>query len=202
MQNAAGAHPLRSRFLPSECHGYYKMSPDRRSMKKKFENFWYYFKIPAVIALVLLALGLYFLLQPKTPVSDYDAAVISGSGCSEEQLERLQTILQQAGQDQNGDGAVTVKMHLYRFTIGAAGQDINEIAGLDADLVGKVSGIFLAEDPEAFEEASNRLVAAADAVPLSEINAFSGAVPDGLYLLLRSGADPRYSTLFTTLTSR
>lgn len=171
-------------------------------MKKAFQNFWYYYKIPVIIVFVLLAAGLYFLLQPKTPESDYEAAVISGRGCSDEQLAAIQNALQTAGRDRNGDGTVIVKMNIYRFEIGAEGQDINAIAGLDADLVGKASGIFFAEDPEAFEEVSNGIVNAVAAVPLSEVRPLAGNAPENLFLMIRTDAEEKYTELFSALTAK
>ena len=171
-------------------------------MKKAFQNFWYYHKIPVIIVLVLLAVGLYFLLQPKTPESDYEAAVISGRGCSDEQLAAIQNALQTAGRDRNGDGTVTVQIHVYRFEIGAAGQDINAVAGLDADLVGKESGVFFAEDPESFEEVSNGIVKAAGAVPVSEVRSLAGAAPESLFLMIRTDAEEKYTELFSALTDK
>ena len=164
-------------------------------MKKRLQNFWYYYKIPVIIILAVLAAGIYFLSLRETEKSDYDIAVVSPRGCSDEQLRKIQSVLEQAGKDQNGDGAVSVKIHVFRFAIGKDGQDRNEIAGLDADLVGKVSGLFFTEDPEQFEESTNGIGKAADAIPVSGIPLFSGCGIDDLSLLIRADADEKYAEL-------
>lgn len=168
-------------------------------MKKKLQNFWYYYKVPVIIILAVLAVGVYLYSQRETVEADYRVAVVAARGCSDEQLARLKTVLTAAGQDLNGDGSVTVKIRVYRFAIGAEGQDMNEIGGLDADLVGKVSGLFFVEDPEGFEAATNGIGTVADAVPVRDIPLFSDCGIDELYLLIRSGADPAYEVLWTRL---
>ncbi|MBR6090935.1 MAG: hypothetical protein IKP86_13440 [Anaerolineaceae bacterium] len=170
-------------------------------MKKWFENFRYYHKVHVLIILVILAAGVYYFLTTKDNVkSDYDIAVVSSRGISGEQLKRLQTLLQDAGQDQNGDNRVDAEIHVYRFAIGEDGEDRSEIARLDADLIGKMSGLFFVEDPVKFEESTNGTGKAADAVPVSGIPMLSGCGTDDLYLLVRTGADEKYAELFSALT--
>ena len=169
-------------------------------MKNKLINFWYYHKIPLIIGIVILAAGIYFVLtQRETIKADYDIAVVSPHGLSGENREHMQSILEQAGTDQNGDGIVAVSIHQYRFAIGAKGQDREAVAGLDADLVGKVSGIFFVDNPEGFETATNGLGKAAEAIPVNELSRFSGCGIDELYMLTRTGADERYTLLKSTL---
>ncbi|MBQ6503553.1 MAG: hypothetical protein IJI57_06540 [Flexilinea sp.] len=168
--------------------------------KKRINNFWYYYKVPTIIFLLVFAAGIYlFLTHRQSVVSDYDVAIVSPRGCSDEQLEKLRSALEQAGQDQNGDGQVVVTVHLYRFALGADGQDAKAVAGLDADLVGKMSGIFFTEDPAQFEASANGLGKAADAVPVSEIPLLTGCGIDDLYLLIRADADEKYASLRSAL---
>ena len=169
-------------------------------MKNRLQNFWYYYKVHTVIVLALLAALIYYLTLPKTAPADYGIAIVSPRGCSAEQLVQIQTILEQAGKDQNGDGAVTVNIRVFRFEIGGNDQDRVEIAGLDSDLVGKVSGLFFTEDPQRFEEASNGIGKASDAVPVSDIPALAGFddIAD-LYLLRRADADQKYADLLKAI---
>ena len=108
-------------------------------------------------------------------------------------------LLEQAGQDQNGDGSVAIQIHVYRFTVGGTGQDQSAVAGLDADLVGKLSGIFFTESPEQFEASTNGFTAA-DAIPVDNIPQLSGCGIDDLYLLVRTDADNKYASLLSALT--
>ncbi len=170
-------------------------------MKQKLQNFWYYYKIHTIIILAVLAAALYFFLSQRGSVSsDYNIAVISSRGCSEEQLAKIANVIRNAGKDQNGDGSVEVKLSVYRFSMGKDGQDQIEIMKLDADLVGKESGIFFTEDPDQFEASTNGIGKAADAVPVSGIPLFSGCGIDELYFLARSGVDQRYIEMRSALT--
>ncbi len=172
-------------------------------MKKKLQNFWYYNKIYIIIALAVLAAVLWFRLQDRqTTPADYHAAIVSPRGCTDEQLAKLRSALEQAGEDQNGDGIVSVTVRVYRFALGEDGQERTEIAKLDADLVGKQSGIFFIEDPERFEEATNGIGKAADAVPVKNIPLLSDCGIDDLSLLVRTGADPKYPALLQIVTLR
>ena len=170
-------------------------------MKKKLQNFWYYYKVPAIIALIVLAAGIYlFLLQHRSVESDYHAAIVSPKSPSADQLERIQKVLEGIGQDQNGDGSVVVTLRVFRFAIGEDGQGMNEAAALDADLVGNQSGLFFVNDPEKFEKSTNGIGKAADAVPVSGLPLLSGCGIDDLYFLVRSGADQRYIEMRSALT--
>ena len=170
-------------------------------MKNKITNLLYYTKIHMIIILVVLAVGAYFFLTQQNSVkSDYDIAIVSAKGCSEEQMAQIRDVFQQAGTDQNDDGAVTVKVHLYRFAIGEAGQDREAVAGLDADLVGKVSGIFFLDNPDGFEAATNGLGKAADAIQARSISALSHCGIDDLSLLIRAEADEKYTQVLSALT--
>ena len=171
-------------------------------MKAKLQNFWYYYKIYVIIFLVLLAAGIYFLTQQKPAASDYDAAIIIARECSDEQVSKIRTVLEQAGEDQNGDGTVIVNVHVFRFAIGEDGQNIYEIAGLDADLVGKTSGLFFTEDPNRFESATNGIGQAGDAIPVCSIPLLSGLGIDDLNILIRTDADEKYALLVSALTGQ
>ena len=170
-------------------------------MKKKLQNFWYYYKIPAIIILVIFAAGLYFFLTTRGSVpGDYHIAIISSRSCSDEQLSKVKTALEGAGEDQNGDGVTAVGIRVFHFAIGKDGQDMKEIAGLDADLVGKESGLFFTEDPEQFEASTNGIGKASGAVPVSEIPLLADCGLDDLYLLPRTDADYKYTLLLSALT--
>ena len=170
-------------------------------MNNRFQNIWYYYKVHLIILLTLLAAGLYFFLTTRGSVpGDYHIAIISSRGCSDEQLAKIKTALEGAGEDQNGDGVTEVKLRVFRFAIGKDGQDMKEIAGLDADLVGKESGLFFTEDPEQFEASTNGTGNASDAVPVRGIPLLADCGLDDLYLLPRTDADYKYTLLLSALT--
>ena len=171
-------------------------------MRKKIQNFWYYYKAAVIIALVIVAAGAWLLVQQKKAERpDYEAALVSPEYYSEEQIESLKDALQKAGADSNGDGKVSVNLKVYRIALGEEGQDANVIGALDADLVGKVSGLFLLSDPVKFEEVTNGICRAADAVPAAECEALRGLGFDGLSLAVREGADEKYAVMLKELTA-
>ena len=111
-------------------------------MKNRFTNIWYYYKIHLIILLTLLAAELFFFLTTRGSVpEDYHIAIISSRSCSDEQLSKVKTALEGAGEDQNGDGVTAVGIRVFHFAIGKDGQDMKEIAGLDADLVGRSGAV-------------------------------------------------------------
>ena len=167
-------------------------------MKAKFANFWYYYKIPLLVALIVLTAGGYLLLQQiKTDPADYDVAIVSPDYYADEQISALQNFLASAGTDITGDGKIIVTIHRYRLAIGEEGQDISEISALDADLVGKVSGLFILQDPPAFETATNGICRASEAVSCEALE----EIGSNLYLSVREGANEKYAALLKALTA-
>ena len=171
-------------------------------MRAELENFWYHYKIPILIVAVVLAAGGYLLFQQLSiPAADYEIAVVSPSYYTDEQLAALQDVVAAAGTDVTGDGKIVVNIHYYRLEIGADGQDSTVIGSLDADLVGNRSGLFLLEDPRAFEEATNGLLKGSEAVSGADIRAFSGQPWSGLSAAVRENADEKYAAVLAALTA-
>ena len=170
-------------------------------MKETIRNFWYYHKLHVIIALTVLLAGSYLFTQKETVKPDYDAAVISPAGCTEQQLQMLKAALEQAGEDRTEDGQVSVRIHVYRLTVGADGQNANEIAALDADLVGKVSGLFITGDPTSLEKATNGLLKAADAIPIGTVSRLSECGMEEMFLMLRHDVDEKYAVICAALTA-
>ncbi len=171
-------------------------------MKAALENFWYHYKIPVLLAAAILVAGSYLLAQQlKTVPADYEVALVSSEYYLDEQLAALQEVLTAAGKDTNGDGSIVVAVHRYRLKIGADGQDSVEIGALDADLVGNRSGLFLLEDPPAFEEATNGICRASEAIPCTEIKTLSGGGWSDLSAVVRENADEKYAVMLSALTA-
>ena len=101
--------------------------------------------------------------QSRTEEPDYHVGLVTMASYSPEQLADMEQRLCAAGQDQNGDGQVLVQLHTYYVDLAddspnAGYKRYEVVAALDADLVGKVSGIFLLSDPEAFQKTTNGLL--------------------------------------------
>ena len=143
--------------------------------------------------LVILASGYLFLQKAATPDADYHIGLLRPAPCTEAEADALEERFASAGTDLNGDGQVLVQIHTYFVDLtddspNAGVDNAQIISSLDADLIGKLSGIFLVEDVEAFQKITD--------------NILDPVVPDfdmGLALGLRRDADSAYVTLFENL---
>lgn len=161
---------------------------------KKWEDIWFYYKKHILIALaVILAAGYLFLQDAAAPEPDYHVGLLQAQPCTEAESDALAERFASAGTDLNGDGQVLVQIHTYFVdladdSLNAGVDNAQTISSLDADLIGKLSGIFLVEDVETFQKITD--------------NILNPVVPDfnmGLALGLRKDADSAYVTLFKNL---
>ena len=161
---------------------------------KKLENFWFYYKKHLLVALaVLLTTGYLALRHAGTPEPDYHIGLVRANPCSEEDLEALKTRFAAAGNDRNGDGQVLVQIHTYFADLAddspnAGVNNAQTVSALDADLIGKISGIFLLEDVMTFREITNDI-----------LDPSAPYFDQGLFLALRKDADRDYRTLAENL---
>ena len=160
----------------------------------KLKNWWWYHKKVVLLAALVAAALLYMGIQnSRAEKPDYHVGLVTMTPYSPEQLADMEQRLCAAGQDQNGDGQVLVQLHTFYVDLADdspnAGHNRHEVVmALDADLVGKVSGLFLLSDPEAFQRTTNGL--------LSETMT---AWEYGLTLTIRSDAPDEYTQLFSLL---
>ena len=119
----------------------------------------------------------------NTTEPDYHIGLVRQIPCTEEELAALEAEFIRAGTDVNGDGQVAVKLHTYYLDLTDAA-DAQVVQALDADLVGKVSGIFLLEDVEAFRAVTNGILAEGE-IPMD----------NGLFLTVRKDAPAHYTDL-------
>ena len=160
----------------------------------KLKNFWYYYKIPVLIGLAAAAMWAWLALQDAgTPQADYHIGLVRAVPCTQEALEDLEARLAAAGEDRNGDGQVLVQVHTYFVDLAddspnAGVNNAQTVSALDADLIGKVSGIFLLEDVTTFRQVTAGITE--PVVPYFD---------QGLYLALRSDADRSYAALAEAL---
>ena len=161
---------------------------------KKWEDIWFYYKKHILIALaVILASGYLYLQKAITPDADYHIGLLRPVPCTEAEADALEERFASAGTDLNGDGQVLVQIHTYFVdladdSLNAGVDNAQTISSLDADLIGKLSGIFLVEDVETFQKITD--------------NILEPIIPDfdmGLSLGLRRDADSAYVTLFENL---
>ena len=159
-------------------------------LRKKLQNFWFYYKIPLVVALAALLVLSYLGIQSRSTVqSDYHIGLVRESPCTDAALQSLNEIFTAAGEDRNGDGQVLVQIHTYYVNLSddsenAGVRNAEVVQALDADLIGGVSGLFLLEDVDTFQRITNNLLSGS-----------AVSVENGLWLTVRKDADEPYRLL-------
>ena len=162
--------------------------------RKKLQNIWFYYKkhilIGLAVVLVLAYLGIQKLTTEKP---DYHIGIVRSDALSAEELNALTATFTAAGQDLNGDGQVLVQIHTYYVDLAdedenAGVNNAETVQGLDADLIGKVSGIFLLEDVDTFQAITNEILSG-EVVPMDY----------GLFLTIRKDASAAYTDLIETM---
>ena len=160
--------------------------------REKWKTWWWYHKVHVLIAVAAVAVALYsFLPGLLAAKPDCGVAVITNTRLPDETYEALKSRIQEVAADSNGDGKVLVELFWYLPDLsGETDGSMNyaEVSRLDADLVGKVSGIFLVEDTEGFQK--NVVVPIADWVPAESIILFDGIpLPEGTGFTVRTDSD-------------
>lgn len=129
----------------------------------KLKNFWWYHKVHVLIGLVAAAILIYCVAPSREPKPDYHIGLVSDLPCTEEYLAEAEMRLSAAAEDINGDGQILVRLHPFTVDFDSADpnagyNNYEKVAALDADLSGKVSGLYLLEDPAAFQNATHGLM--------------------------------------------
>ncbi len=132
--------------------------------KEKWNTWWWYHKTHVLIAAAVIALVLYSVLPGLlTPKPDYSVAMITMDWVPEEARAAVKEKLLAVADDRNQDGQVLLELSYYQADLSGETEGTDnylEASRLDADLVGKVSSIFLLENPDDF--------LASTAVPVEE----------------------------------
>lgn len=161
--------------------------------KALLKHFLFYHQKHILIGLAALSCLLWLIVRKAETVEpDYHIAVVNAVRLHPDTLQRIEAAMTEAGEDRNGDGRVVVRLNTYWLRLGEEAPGSGEeyfqtVQALDADLVGRVSGIFLLEDTAAFADATGGL------------QILTGGTLEGLTLCLRGDADDGYSALFSKL---
>lgn len=158
--------------------------------KAKLKNWWYYHRIHVLIAAAALAVVVYSLVPNMfSAKADYTLAVVGTVPQPEETLTALREALTPLADDLNGDGRVLVEVCSYVLDL--SGQTPGTLnyqgaAAFDADLVGRRSALFLADDAEGFR--ANVVVPVEELIPCGSIPVFAALTP-GYVFTVRSDSD-------------
>ena len=142
-----------------------------KDQKAKLSNWWWYHKTHVLLAAAALAIALYFAAQERgIERADYHVAVVCAERMTEDALSELSDALAVYGEDRNGDGKVTVRPHLYCLDLAAPEMSAErnsraDYTALEADFASAQSGIFLTDDPEAFQQLFGALALLDGSVP-------------------------------------
>lgn len=168
---------------------------------KKIQNFWYYNKVYVLLGVAILSFaGWRIYLKVSTPEPDYHIALVCSEGISDSDRVKIENTIGANGTDLNGDGKICVKVHLYQIDVGSETPNVEAVGGLDADLYGKLSGLFLVSDIDAFRAQIKELKD--PVVPLSKTPALKGVGYTELFLAVRNGhpAQAEYQKVFDAIT--
>lgn len=119
-------------------------------MKKKLENIWFYYKIPIIIVIGVIALVSYSIYEKETEVKfDHSIAIISKYNYpSEENVQKLKEVFE------NKIGG-SFDVAIYNVALGEIGEDEIVISKLGVDIANHISEYYFIEDMEAFKKATS-----------------------------------------------
>lgn len=148
-------------------------------IKKKIENIWFYHKIPIIIGVLVIVLGIYTISEKlSTPKYDHSIAIVSKENYpSQENVDKLKDIFS----ERLGGSVDTV---IYNVALGEVGEDEVILSKLSLDISNKISEYFFIEDMDAFKKATNDLEFS-EVTLVSDIDWLSNLGLDNFYLARR-----------------
>ncbi len=190
---------------------YRDVKPDEKieyTKQEKLRNWWQYHKWWLLAGVLVLAAGadiLVHMLGLGQVKPDYQVAYVASIPPGDEAAAALEAAMASLGEDCNGDGRITVQVHVYADMSVSPDPDAAHYAAaaqvrLMADMESCESYFFLCENPEAFQEnyqilaredgklagtAEEPLAIAWERVPLLKSLGDGGAFPEGLKLARR-----------------
>lgn len=162
--------------------------------RKKLQTIWFYYKKHILIGMAVVLVLAYLGIQKiNTEKPDYHIGIVRSESLSADEMSALNAAFTAAGEDLNGDGQVLVQIHTYYADLADSSENagVNNaeaVQGLDADLIGKMSGIFLLEDVETFLALTNEILST-DVIPMDY----------GLFLTFRNDASEAYTDLIENM---
>lgn len=137
---------------------YRDVTPDEKAEltpEEKKKNWWHYHKWHAAIGVVLVGIGInlvYHALGIGQVKPDYQIAYVGENALPDDTAAAIESAFAALGEDQNGDGVVTVRLNQYPSTGGTdASMAVSAEVTLMADILERDSYFFLLEDPAWFQ---------------------------------------------------
>ena len=121
-------------------------------MKKKIENFWYYYKVHTIVALIAIYIIVSSIIgSSKGQEYDHSIAIISKENYPSQ--EKVDDLIEVFSKKYGG----TFEVKIYNITLGAIGEDEIVISKLGLDIANKISEYMFIEDMDAFKKATNNI---------------------------------------------
>ncbi len=116
------------------------------SFKKKLENFWYYYKTPVIIVIIVALAGIFLISEmTKSVPSDLSVALVSTGALSDESInfnEALPNVIQ----DIDDDGGANITISRLYISESMKKEDLDVMRqSLEAKLANKGATLFLVD---------------------------------------------------------
>ena len=100
--------------------------PQPVTPKDKWDNFWYHYKWPTIVALFIITVAVVVIVQAATKTrADYTVCVVAQQELSFQATERLKAEFTAVGRDRNGDGKVVVQVQALNIALTPGGTAVN-----------------------------------------------------------------------------
>lgn len=97
--------------------------PPPSTFKEKWKNFWYHYKWPTVIGMLVAAIAITSIVQAVTKTrADYAVCLVTQQELSTVAINRLEAAFEAVGTDRNQDGEVVVKLQVLNVSSEAGAQ--------------------------------------------------------------------------------
>lgn len=97
--------------------------PPPSTFKEKWENFWYHYKWPMVIGILVAVIAVAAIAQAVTKTrADYAVCLVTQQELSTAAINRLEAEFAAVGTDRNQDGKVVVKLQVLNVSAAAGAQ--------------------------------------------------------------------------------
>jgi hypothetical protein len=128
-----------------------KKTAEQRTFKSLWENFWYYHKFAFWFFLIML-ICVFFAFDPfgDHTKPDYQIALLTEKSWTPQHQNRLQKLLEQYGDDLNGDGKVVVKLNYMLQPKDSSAMELSEYEAYKLKVISSFEGgdtmIYLVDD--------------------------------------------------------
>lgn len=144
-----------------------------RNYKSPAHWFTYHWR-PVVCVILVCLVWLYFARMPKQADPDYVITWVGQQVLSQEEQQALTQLVQELGKDQNGDGAIVLRLDQYPITFSADGSldtmsdSYNHLLKLLNVIQLNDCRLYLLEDPEGFQRTTGLLQFLDGTIPSEE----------------------------------